>query len=138
MKLHETSRERGFVLLEILLALTIFSISVTGIVFALQSSTKLVETVQREAWIQEQFKEVMAEALKSKQTREEFIKEKVITLREFGAEAIVQITPSELENQEGLILQSLFDMKITITWREDVEKKEAVLETYQYYPLYQN
>lgn len=125
-------------LLEALLAITIFSISITGIVLALQSSSTLVQNVEREAWVQKQFKSVLTEALKASQSKEEFEERKVITLEDFGAEAVVDIIPSELESNEGEILNNLYDVIVTINWLQDNKKQEASLSTLHYYPLYQN
>ena len=125
-------------LLEALLAITIFSISITGVVLALQTSSNLVQSISRESWIQKQLKSSLAEALKATQTQEEFETQKIISLEEFGAEAIVDITPSELESVEGEILNNLYEVKVSITWLENNKTHEASIDTLHYYPLYQN
>ncbi len=125
-------------LLEALLAITIFSISITGIVLALQTSSTLVQNVSREAWIQKQLKSALAEALKATQTQEEFEAQKIISLEEFGAETVVDIIPSEMESAEGEVLNNLYEVIVTITWLENNNKQEASINTLHYYPLYQN
>lgn len=125
-------------LLEALLAITIFSISITGIVLALQTSSTLVQNVSREAWIQKQLKSALAEALKATQTQEEFEAQKIISLEEFGAETVVDIIPSEMESAEGEVLNNLYEVIVTITWLENNNKQEASIDTLHYYPLYQN
>ena len=128
---------QGFMLLEALLALTIFSISITGIVLAVHATTDLTRTIEREKWVQKQFKNVLTEAVKGKQTQEEFEAGKNITLDEFGAQAIVEVTPSIIRSVNGTELENLYDVKVSIVWRENSEERLSTLETTHYYPLYQ-
>ena len=65
------------------------------------------------------------------------IGQKVITLDEFSAEAIVTITESEIESSNGTLLKNLYQVEILIVWYEDNEKKESVITTLHHFPLYQ-
>jgi type II secretory pathway pseudopilin PulG len=130
--------KRGYVLFEVLVAFTILALSVTGIVSALRSTARQIEIAERQSWIQRQFEQVFMEVLRAKQTKLEFEEKKVILLGEFGAEAVAEISPLEIENDEGKIMENLYLIKITITWLDGYEDKSAELETYQYFPLYQH
>ena len=128
----------GYMLFETLLAITIFGISMASIHVALHKTSDLVRLVERESWVQKQFETALTEVLKTKQTKLEFEEEKVIPLGEFGAEAHIEVIPSEIESAQGRKLQNFYEIVITITWLENNEERTAVMETYQYFPLYQN
>ncbi|WP_411828015.1 type II secretion system protein J [Luteolibacter sp. AS25] len=138
MKAGVLRRDAGFMLMEAILALAIFSIVITGIVSALNATASLVNTVRSERWIQKQQENVLIEVLKTPMTLEEFQEEKVIPLDSLGAQALVTAIPLQLENQDGDILEGLYQVEVTIEWLEGRTKRQSKLTTQHYYPLYQN
>jgi len=138
MKAKPVQRQRrGFLLLEGLIATAVFAISITGIIFALQTSAAQARSLSRERWVQKQFKNVLTEALKSNRTETEFQEGLNIDLGEFGAQGIVDVTPSELVNKDEAILSNLYQVKVTIVWYDNNELRQESIETLHYYPLYQ-
>lgn len=130
--------QRGFILLETLLAMGIFSIVVTSIVFAIHSTAELQSTIQRETWVQQQMKRALTEALKYPQTKAEFISQKTISYDELGSQAIVSIEPSEIINDKtNTALKNHYKVIIQLFWYENDIKQVKTLETYHYFPLYQ-
>ena len=139
----KTARRRatsptGYMLLEAVLAITIFAISIAGIVWSLHESAKLQKTVERKAWVQEQFDAALTEALKVRRSKEDFEARKVIPLGEFGAEAVIEVEEIEKETQQGKILNNFYEIIITINYIEDDKPESKTLKTFHYWPIYQN
>jgi len=136
-KLHHKNKRRGFLLLEVLLAMMVFSLAATGIVLALSNAAKLTYDIERDQWVRKHQERILTEVLTSPSTLEEFLEEKVFTLDEFAAEATVTVAETELESSNGTILKNLYDIEIRIKWFEDDEEEESVMRTLHHFPLYQ-
>ncbi len=135
---HQRNRKaRGFMLLEVLLAMMVFGIAATGIVLALNATTRISYELDRQRWLTQHQEQILKSVLTTPATLDEFLEEKVITLDEFSAEAIVTITESEIESSNGTLLKNLYQVEILIVWYEDNEKKESVITTLHHFPLYQ-
>lgn len=123
--------------MEALVALAIFGISVTGIVSAIHASTSLVRAVDKQRWIITKQKQVLKEVLTMPQTLDEFKEARTILLDDFGAEAQIEITPLEINNEQGSAIQNLYQIRITLEWLDNLEKKSEVIEVQHYFPLFQ-
>ena len=127
----------GFMLLEFLLAIAIFSLSMAGIVWSLHKSSDLLDTVERKEWVQEQLEGALMEALKLDQDKDEFEEGKVYDLDQFGAQAEIIVEEVELESVNGELLKNFYEVTITISWIDEGESDSETLKTYHYWPLYQ-
>eukprot|EP00903_Cladosiphon_okamuranus_P004022 g4020.t1 len=107
------SRSPGFMLMEAILALAVFSIVITGIVSALNATASLVNTVRNERWIQKQQQNLLIEVLKMPKTLEEFQEERIIPLDSMGTQATVTAVPLQLENQDGDILEGIYEFQLS-------------------------
>lgn len=124
----------GFALLEVLLALAVFSIAATGFVVALHRSADLAMLTQREIRITRVLESALHEAL-SLPTLEEG--KTTLELEDSGMEIDTLIEPIEIENQDGQLLQEMFKIEVTVFWVEGDEWQERSAETWRYARLYQ-
>ena len=127
-------RRGGFALLEVLLAVAVFSIAATGFVVALHKTGDVAAATQREMKITRVLESALHEAL-SLPTLEEG--KTTLELEDSGMEVDTLIEPIEMENQDGQLLQEMFRIEVTVFWLEDDEWQERSAETWRYARLYQ-
>ena len=137
---HKLAPRKGFLLMEALLAFSIFGIAVTSIVVAINRTAEISYNIAREARTQSQLKSLLTEVLTMPISEIDFERDEIVNLAEAGTSARIQV--SQLENiyanqdstQEAL--RQLYSVKITLKWEEDGVDKTKVVETTHYYPLY--
>lgn len=122
-------------LLECLLAMSIFSITVVGLVIAIHRTTDLYTHVQRENWVQKNLKNVFYEFINTAHILSEFQNGDSGDLGEFGAQYVINVTPADIENTNGEKLPDMYDIELIIYWFEDDQKLSSSLKTLHYYPL---
>jgi prepilin-type N-terminal cleavage/methylation domain-containing protein len=127
-------RRGGFALLEVLLAVAVFSMAATGFVVALHKTGEVAAATQREMKITRVLESALHEAL-SLPTLEEG--KTTLELEDSGMEIDTLIEPIEIENQDGQLLQEMFRIEVTVFWIEDDEWQERSAETWRYGRLYQ-
>ena len=125
---------RGFALLEVLLAVAVFSTAATGFVVALHKTGEVAAATQREMKITRVLESALHEAL-SLPTLEEG--KTTLELEDSGMEIDTLIEPIEIENQDGQLLQEMYRIEVTVFWIEDDEWQERSAETWRYARLYQ-
>ncbi len=125
---------RGVALLEVVLAVGVFSMAATGFVVALHRVGKLASDAQRELRITRALESSLEEAL-SLPTLEEG--KTTVELEDFGMEVDTLIEPLEIENQEGELLQEMWRIEVTVFWLEGDRWEERSAETWRYGRLYQ-
>jgi type II secretory pathway pseudopilin PulG len=127
-------RGSGFLLLEMILALGIFSIAATGFIVALQRMSKVASYAQSELKItrvlESSLNEVMAMST---------LEAGEVDIENGSGIAIHRlIEPVEgLENQEGLELSEIYRIRITARWYDNNNLQERSAETWRYGPMYQ-
>jgi len=128
-------RPRGFMLLEVLLALAIFSAAAVGFVVALHRMADVAELSQREMRITRILDSALHEALSLPQLEEGTT---TVTVIENDMEIDTRIELfEELENQDGQLLQDMFRIEITANWYENGEWQKRSIETLRYGRMYQ-
>ncbi len=120
----------GFTLLETLLALMIFSIAVVALVEALHQLGDTTLHRRREAQVCERVHSLLLEY-----TRLPGRPEKVQT-QEADVIYTVARKPMELRNSDGLLLNDLYELRVTAEWQEGRVRQQAIAETWVYPPLF--
>jgi len=136
---HKTLHRKGFLLMESLLAFSIFGIAVTSIIVAVNRTAEISYNISREAKTQSQLKSLLTEVLTIPTRENDFERDEIIDLAESGTSARIQVSPIEdlYANQDSNEpLSQLYSVKITLIWEEDGIDKTKVVETTHYYPLF--
>lgn len=123
-------KPRGFTLLETLLALMIFSLSVVALVEAVNQLGNTTLHRRREADVQERMRSLLLEHTRLPEPPAK------LQLQEADTVYIVTRSPVDLRNQEGMPLQGLFEVRVTAEWNEGRVRQQASAETWVYPPLF--
>lgn len=137
MKVDFSSRAKpkGFLLLEVVLALGVFAIACTGLTVAFHRMAGTASLAQNELRITRILDSALTEQL-SMPILEEGVTQ--IPVEGTDIELDVIIEPIEdLENQDGELLQQMFHIRITANWFENGAWQERSAETWRYNPMYQ-
>ena len=137
MKVEFSSRKKtkGFLLLEVVLALAVFAIACTGLTMAFHRMSAAAGLAQSELRITRILDSALTEQL-SLPMLEEGVTQ--IPVEGTDIELDVVIEPIEdIENQEGELLQQMFHIKIIANWYENGAWQERSAETWRYNPMYQ-
>ncbi|MEI7912405.1 MAG: type II secretion system protein [Verrucomicrobiota bacterium] len=128
-------RQCGFLLLEVILALAVFSAAATGFAVALHEMAKAAGLAQNELRITRVLDSALDEAL-SMPTLEEGT-----TTNPVGKTGIEMATTialrEDLENVDGAPLQQMYVITVTARWYESGVWKERSAETWRYGLMYQ-
>jgi prepilin-type N-terminal cleavage/methylation domain-containing protein len=123
-------RQRGFTLLETLLALFVFSLAVVALVEALHQLGNTTLHHRREATVQERLRSLLIE-----HTHHTGLPTTTQVLED-DVTYTARRVPLELRNREGLPLPDLFAVQATAEWREGRVLQQATAETWVYPPLF--
>jgi len=130
---------KGFLLMEALLAFTIFGIAVTSIVVALNQTAEVSYQLNRESWSQTHLQKLMREVITLPVTEEEFARDITLELTDATARIIVTPLTDTTQNEDSLEvnLEKMYEINITLYWDEDGIEKSKSAHTIHYYPLHQ-
>lgn len=133
------TKRRGFLLMEVVLAIGIFAIAATGFAVALARTADAAALAQRRMQITRILESSLREAVSLPVLEEGTT---TVALQEEIGGAGVEIDTtieilSELENQDGQLLQQMFRIEVAANWFEDGEWKNETAETWRYGRLYQ-
>ncbi len=122
---------RGYVLLEIIIALTVFAVAVTGLAAVLHSSLDASNLLRRQASVRRGLEAILVEA-KSKTKREEMI----ITYRDegLGLEFKSELEEIKWNNRRGLPVKGLFTLRALATDLRASKPLHDSAEVYVYRP----
>ncbi len=135
MKFKVSRKKRGFLLLEVVLALAVFAIACTGLTVAFHRMAGAANLAQSELRITRILDSALTEQL-SLPMLEEGVTQ--IPVEGTDIELDVVIEPIEdMENQDGDLLQQMFHIKIIANWYENGAWQERSAETWRYNPMYQ-
>lgn len=135
MKFKVSRKKRGFLLLEVVLALAVFAIACTGLTVAFHRMAGAASLAQSELRITRILDSTLTEQL-SMPTLEEGVTQ--IPVEGNDIQLDVRIEPIEdMENQDGELLQQMFHIKIIAKWYENGAWQERSAETWRYNPMYQ-
>lgn len=132
-------RARGFLMMEVVLALGIFAIAATGFAVAIAKTSDAAQMSQRRMQISRILESSLDEAL-SLPVLEEGAE--TVSLKEQIAGEAVEIDTKvelldEMENMDGQLLQQMYRIEVTAHWYENGEWQEEMAETWRYGRLYQ-
>ena len=135
----QTRNARGFLMMEVVLAIGIFAIAATGFAVALARTSDAAALAQRRMQITRILDSALREALPLPTLEEGTT---TVALREEIGAAPVEIDTtieilSEMENQDGQLLQQMFRIEVAANWYQDGEWKQETAETWRYGRLYQ-
>ena len=132
-------RRRGFLLMEVILALFVFSIAVTGFVIALSQTADLAAATQRELKLTRILESALAEAMSQPVLEEGTTSEPVAEMANDGMEIETTIEPMEekFQNEDGQFLQEMYRIEVVAHWFENGIAQEQMAETWRYSRLYQ-
>ena len=133
MRVPEHHGRRGFALLEVLLAVAVFSMAATGFVVALHRTGDVAALTRREMKIVRVLESSLNEAL-SLPTLEEG--KTTLELEDLGMEVDTLIEQIEIENMEGELLPEMFRIEVTVYWLEGDDWQERSAETWRYGRMY--
>lgn len=129
------SAKRGFLLLEMVLALAVFGIAATGFAVALHRMADAAQLAQSELRITRILDSALDETL-SLPVLEEGVTES--SVGETGIDLITTIEIlDEMENEEGQMLQEMYLIVIDARWFDNGEWQSRTVETWRYGRMYQ-
>ena len=135
MKFKVSKKKKGFLLLEVVLALAVFAIACTGLTVAFHRMAGAASLAQNELRITRILDSALTEQL-SLPTLEEGVNQ--IPVEDTDVQLNVVIEPIEdMENQDGEPLQEMFHIKVIANWYENGAWQERSAETWRYNPMYQ-
>ena len=130
-----TVNNRGFLLLEMVLALAVFGIAATGFAVALNRMAKVAALAQSELRITRILDSALDETLSLPVLEEGVTDSKA---GDTGVDLVTTIEPlTELQNEEGQLLQQMYLIKIEAKWFENSELQNRIVETWRYGLMYQ-
>ncbi len=136
------SVRRGYVIMEIVLALGLFSAVAVSLVKALHMTSQTAATIQDEMRVERILRSAMTDVLSKPELEQgsETVDLTEITGDDksfFTGQIETEIEPIELENDDGQLLQNMFKIRVTFHWQgEDGEWREQSAETWRYASLY--
>jgi len=132
------AHQRGFTLLESILALTVFSLAVIGLVETINTMGAAAVESRQELMIQGRMETLLVEI-----TRDPlWLKDGVLTPpqdRSFVEGAVTyktKITPLELQNNKGEQLNEFYKATVQALWKEGRTDQEVIAETWVWPRLY--
>ena len=127
--------QRGFLLLEVVLALAVFSAAATGFAVAMNAMAKAALFAQSELHITRILDSALDETLSLPVLEEGTT---TTPVAKTGIEMATTITILDsLENQDGNLLQEMYLITVTARWYESGEWKQRSAETWRYGRMYQ-
>ena len=119
----------GFTLLEVMLAVMIFALAVVGLLTALNTTIGSVSAFNRQAQVRQALQTRLAEA------REIDFAEGSTSSEpdEWGVTYTTDITPLDLQNRDGRLLDHLYSLRITANWSQGGEDETDTAEVYVYH-----
>jgi hypothetical protein len=135
LKFKVSRKKRGFLLLEVVLALAVFAIACTGLTVAFHRMAGAANLAQNELRITRILDSALTEQLSLPMIEEGVTQ---IPVEGTDIELDVVIEPIEdMENQDGELLQQMFHIKVIANWYENGAWQERSAETWRYNPMYQ-
>lgn len=138
------ARRRGYVLLEIVIAMGLFATVSVALVKALHMTSRTAATVRDEMRIQGVLQSAMTDALSVPNLEERDVTVDLMEITEDGSRQLpflrgdVQtvVERMEMENEDGQLLQDMFRIRVTFHWFSDGEWRKQSAETWRYGNLY--
>lgn len=126
---------RGFLLLEVILALAVFGMAATGFAVALNRMAKAASLAQSELRITRVLESALDETL-SIPVLEEGVTNSSVGKTGIELDTTIELL-KELENEEGQLLQEMYLIKVEARWFENGQWHERAVDTWRYGRMYQ-
>ena len=135
------SLRAGYVLMEIVIALGLFSAVAVSLVKALHMTSRTAVLIQEEMQIEQILRSAMTEALSNQNLEEgrESVDYTQITGDDrsfFQGQIETVVEPLELENEDGQLLQNMFRIEVVFHWQTENGWQKQSAETWRYANLY--
>ena len=128
-------KTRGFLLLEMVLALAVFGIAATGFAVALHKMADAAGLAQSELRITRILDSALDETL-SLPVMEEGVSNSSVGDTGIELDTTIAIL-DELQNEEGQALQEMYSIKIEARWFSNGQWQDRAVETWRYGRMYQ-
>ena len=126
-------RRRGFLLMEVVLAMMIFAVMSVGFTRALSAMRKNSRLVSEQMQIAQVVDSALTEALTLSSLEEG---ETLSMVGENNMEVLTIVEPLELENEEGRVLQQMFRITVIASWYKNGQQREVIAEGWRNLRLY--
>ncbi|MDA7889969.1 prepilin-type N-terminal cleavage/methylation domain-containing protein [Akkermansiaceae bacterium] len=126
-------RRRGFLLMEVVLAMMIFAVMSVGFTRALSAMRKNSRLVSEQMQIAQVVDSALTEALTLSSLEEG---ETLSVVGENNMEVLTIVEPLELENEEGRVLQQMFRITVIASWYKNGQQREVIAEGWRNLRLY--
>jgi len=131
-------KRRGFLLLEVILALMVFSIAATGFAVALRRTADLAVLSQKKVKITRILESALIAAMSMPTMTEGVTTDVVDEMKEFSMEIDTEVKAlPDLQNQDGQPLQNMYRVTVTAHWTESGQEQVQDATTWRYGLLYQ-
>ena len=135
MKSFKRHSRRGFLLLEVILALAVFSMAATGFVVALQRMSKVASAAHAELRVTRILDGAMNELLSLPVLEVGEARHPVEGTEVEILTAIEKV--DDLKNKDGAQLDEIYRLRITARWFENGAWQDRKIETWRYGRMYQ-
>lgn len=129
----KSPQRRGFLLMEVIFSLFIFVLVATSFTRALSLLWRSTGFVKEELVISQIMESALYETLYL-QRLQEGSSEIYIPERDVDLETIV--TPLEIENLDGVLLQQMWEVRVIARYQQDGVDEERQMRGWRYLPLY--
>ena len=128
----------GFTLLEVMLAMMVFSMAVVALVSAINGMGNASTESRLYREVQSRLESLMTEFTRMPPDPSALTGDRVTekTIRENGVEYRVKKAPVEIKNKDGQVLPEMFTVKVTARWKEAGHDEEMDADTIVHPPLY--
>lgn len=129
-------RRRGFLLLEMILAMAVFALTVTGFVVALQRMSQTASAAHTELQVTRVLESAMNEIIGAPVLEPG---EKRFEPDDSGIEVLRLIERIEdLQNRDGAALDEIYRIRLSARWYQDGEWRDRTIETWRNSRMYQS
>lgn len=128
------SSHQAWLLLEVVVAMALFSAVVVSYVVALNQTTELSLSAKRDSQVFRLLEGALMEAATLPTLTESTYD---YTLEELNMQLRIETQPIELYNVDKLLLEDMWLIRATAHWVQDGVTQEEVLETWRYGKMYQ-
>lgn len=135
MKCSTHKLEGGFLLLEMVLALTVFGMAATGFVVALQRMSAAASLAQSELRITRILDSALDETI-SLPVLEEGTSNSTVGETGIELDTTIELI-DDLTNEEGVNLQEMYRIEILARWFDNGKWQDRRVETWRYGRMYQ-
>ena len=142
MKLPTNERKSGFILMEVILALTLFSMVGVSFIVALHDIGEVLREMRREAKVTRILDSELRQWMSLPQIEETDESYPLDEKSELEIQVLIRPLEDVVEEQrmtteQGRTMQQMFHIMVIATWYEDRKWHERTAETWRYARLYQ-